>query len=77
MTNQKKTELIDFFDLVCTKNPATISGKFFQMEAMFSQNSLQTCILETSIGHKNSEKSPTFSSEIPEIIVAYSCPKIS
>ena len=36
------------------------------MEAVFSQNSSQNRILETSIRHKNSEKGPTFSSKIPE-----------
>ena len=64
MTDQKKTELIDFFDLVCKKS--TIFGKFFKMEAIFSQNSPQNRSLETSIRHKNSEKGPTFSSKIPE-----------
>ena len=61
MTNQKKTELTDFFDLVWTKNP-----HFLEMEAIFSQNSPQNRTLETSIRHKNSEKGPTFSSKIPE-----------
>ena len=36
------------------------------MEAIFSQNSPQNRILETSIRHKNSEKGPIFSSKIPE-----------
>ena len=35
MTNQKKTELIDFFDLVWTKNPHFLE-KIFKMEAIFS-----------------------------------------
>ena len=65
MTNQKKTELIDFFDLVWTKNPQFLEN-FLKMEAIFSQNSPQSRILETSIRHKNSEKGPTFSSKIPE-----------
>ena len=65
MTNQKKTELIDFFDLVWTKNPQFLEN-FLKMEAIFSQNSPQNRTLETSIRHKNSEKSPTFSSKIPE-----------
>ena len=65
MTNQKKTELIDFFDLVWTKNPQFLE-KFLKMEAIFSQNSPQNRTLETSIRHKNSEKGPTFSSKIPE-----------
>ena len=65
MTNQKKTELIDFFDLVWTKNPQFLEN-FLNMEAIFSQNSSQNRTLETSIRHKNSEKGPTFSSKIPE-----------
>ena len=48
MTNQKKTELIDFFDLVWTKNPQFLEN-FLKMEAIFSQNSPQNRILETSI----------------------------
>ena len=37
------------------------------MKAIFSKNSPQNRLLETSIRHKNSEKgSPTFSSKIPE-----------
>ena len=65
MTNQKKTLLIDFFDLVWTKNPQFLKN-FLKMESIFSQNSRQNHILETSIRHKNSEKGPTFSSKIPE-----------
>ena len=61
MTNQKKTELIDFFDLVWTKNPQFLEN-FLNMEAIFSQNSPQNRTLETSIRHKNSVKGPTFSS---------------
>ena len=67
MTNQKKTELIDFFDLVWTKNPQFLEN-FWKMEAIFSQNNPQNRTLETSIRHKNSEKGPTFSSKIPERI---------
>ena len=33
-TNQKKTELIDFFDLVWTKNPQFLE-KFLNVEAIF------------------------------------------
>ena len=65
MTKQKKTKLIDFFDLVCAKH-ANFLENFFKMEAIFSQNSPQNRTLETSIRHKNSEKGPTFSSKIPE-----------
>ena len=60
MTNQKKTELIDFFDPVWTKNPQFLEN-FLKMEAIFPENSHQDRTLETSIRHKNSEKGPTFS----------------
>ena len=63
--NQQKAEFIDFFDLVWTKNPQFLEN-FLKMEAIFSQNSPQNRTLETTIRHKNSEKSPTFSSKIPE-----------
>ena len=62
MTNQKKTELIDFFDLVWTKNRRFLEN-VLKMEAIFSKNSPQNRTLETSIRHKNSEKGPTFSSK--------------
>ena len=65
MTNQKKTDLIDFFDLVWTENPLFLET-FLKMEAIFSQNSPQNRILETSFRHKSSEKGPTFSSKISE-----------
>ena len=65
MTNQKKTELIDFFDLVWTKNPQFLKN-ILKTEANFSQKSPQNRTLETSIRHKNSKKGPTFSSKIPE-----------
>ena len=65
MTYQKKTELIDLFDLVWTKNPQFLEF-FLKMEAIFSQNSPQNRTLETSIRHKNSENGPTFSTKIPE-----------
>ena len=65
MTKQKKTKLINFFDLVWKKK-STIFGTFLKMEAIFSQNNPENRTLETSIRHKNSEKGPTFSSKIPE-----------
>ena len=65
MTNQKKTELIDLFDIVWTKNPQFLEN-FLKMEAILFQNSPQNRILETSIRHKSSEKGPTFSSKVPE-----------
>ena len=65
MTNQKKTELIDYFHLVWTKNPQFLEN-FLKIEGIFFQNSPQNRILETSIWHKNSEKGPPFSSKIPE-----------
>ena len=65
MTNRKKTELTDYFHLVWTKSPQ-FSENVLKMEAIFSQNSTQNRVLETSISHKNSENGPTFSSKIPE-----------
>ena len=65
MTNQKKTELIDFFDLVWTKIHNFLKI-FLKSKPFFFQNSPQNHTLETSIRHKNSEKGPTFSSKIPE-----------
>ena len=65
ITYQKKTELIDYFDLVWTKTPR-FEENFLKMEAISFQNSPQNRILETSIRHKNCEKGPTFSSKIPE-----------
>ena len=65
MTNQMKTKLTDYFHLVWPKNLKFFEN-FWKMEAIFSQNSPQNRILETSIRQKNSEKGPTFSSEIPE-----------
>ena len=82
MTNQKKTELIDFFYLVWTKNPKFLEN-FLKMEAIFSQNSPQNRTLETSIRQKNSEKGPTFSSKnsrkgrYRDFTVAHPRPKIS
>ena len=60
-----KTELTDNFHLVWTKN-AQFQNFFLKMEAIFSQDSPQNRIVEVSIGHKNSEKGPIFSSKIPE-----------
>ena len=37
MTNQKKTELIDFFDQVWTKNPQFLEN-FLKIEAIFPQS---------------------------------------
>ena len=67
MTNQKKTELIDFFDPVWTKNQQFLEN-FLKMEAIFFQNSPQNRTLETSNRHKNSEKGPTFSSKFRETV---------
>ena len=82
MTNQKKTESIDFFDLVWTKNPQFLEN-LLKMEAIFSQNSPQNRTLETSIRHKNSEKGPNFfvknsrKGRYRDFIVAHPRPNIS
>ena len=57
--------MIDYFDLVWLKL-YNFRKIFLKMEAIFSQNSPQNRILDTFIGHKNTEKGPTFSSKIPE-----------
>ena len=59
MTNQKKTELIDFFDLGWTKNPQLLE-KFLKMEAIFPKTALKIVLWRPPIRHKNSEKGPTF-----------------
>ena len=60
MTNQKnKTELIDYFNLVWTKNPQYFR-KGLENGSHFSQNSPQNRILETSTRHINSEKGSHF-----------------
>ena len=64
MTKQKKAQLIDYFGLVWTKNAQV--WKIWENGSHFFQNSPQNRIWETSIGHKNFEKGPTFSSKIPE-----------
>ena len=46
---------IVYVDLVWTNNPKC-SENLWKMKAIFSSNSPQVCILETSIKHKNSEK---------------------
>ena len=47
MTNQKKTKLIDYFDLVWTENPQFYEN-IWKMEAISSQNSPLNRMLETS-----------------------------
>ena len=59
MTNQKKTELIDFFDLVWTKNPQFLEN-VLKVEAIFSQNNPQNRTLETSVRHKNPKRVQLF-----------------
>ena len=81
MTNQKKTELIDFFDLVWTKNPQFLEN-FLKMKAIFSQNSPQNRTLETSIRHKIPKRVQLFrqnsrKGRYRDFIVAHLRPKIS
>ena len=81
MTNQKKTELIDFFDLVWTKNPQFLEN-FLKMEAIFSQNSPQNRTLETSLGTKIPKRVQLFrqnsrKGRYRDFIVAHPHPKIS
>ena len=51
MTKQKKTEFIDFFNIVWTKNPQLLEN-VLKIQAIFEQNNPQNRILETSIRHK-------------------------
>ena len=51
MTNQKKTELIDFFDLVWTKNPQFLEN-FLKMEAIFPKTALKIVLWRPLIGTK-------------------------
>ena len=65
ITSQKKTKLIDDFDLVWTIK-SQFYKTFWKMEALSPKAALNIRILETSIRHKNSENGPIFSSKIPE-----------
>ena len=57
--------LIDYFDLVCTKNPQF--WKFFlENGSHFFPKQPSKSYFGDPIRHKNSEKGPTFSSKIPE-----------
>ena len=51
MTNQKKTELIDFFDLVWTKNPQFLEN-FLKMEAIFPKTALEIVLWRPPLGTK-------------------------
>ena len=59
MTNQKKTELTDYFHIVWTKNPQFYEI-LLKMEAIFSQNNPQNRILETSVRCKKFRKGSYF-----------------
>ena len=65
IASQKKTELIDDFDLVWTIKPQFYEN-FLENGSHKSQNSPQNRILETSIRQKNSENGSNFSSKIPQ-----------
>ena len=66
MTNQMKTKLTDYFDLVPGLKIYNFRKIFENGSRFFSQNSPQNRILDNSIRHKSSEKGPTCSSKIPE-----------
>ena len=51
MTNQKKTELIDFFDPVWTKNPQFFEN-FLKMEAIFPKTALKIVLWRPPLGTK-------------------------
>ena len=51
MTNQKKTELIDFFDLVWTKNPQFLEN-FLKTEAILPKTALKIVFWRPPLGTK-------------------------
>ena len=51
MTNQKKTELIDFFDLVWTKDPQFLEN-FLKMEPFFPRTALKIVLWRPPLGTK-------------------------
>ena len=93
MTNQKKTELIDFFDLVWTKNPQFFEN-FLKMEAIFSKTALKIVLWRPPLGTKipkrvqlfrqkfqegsmSGENKAILSCRCRDFIVAHPRPKIS
>ena len=61
MTNQKKTELIDYFDLVLTKNPQ-FWGTFVENGShFFPKTAVKVVFWRPFTRHKNSEEGPTLS----------------
>ena len=65
MTNQIKTELINFFDLVWTKNPQFL-GNVFKMEAIFFPKQTSNSYFGDLHQAQKFRKGPTFSSKILE-----------
>ena len=65
MTNQKKTELIHFFDLVWTKNPQCFKN-FLKMKAIFPPNSPQIVFWRPPLGTKFPKMVQLFRKKIPE-----------
>ena len=65
MTNQKKTELIDYFDIVWTKNPQILES-FGKWKPFFLKTAIKIVFWRPPVRHKTSEKGTTFSSKIPE-----------
>ena len=51
MTNQKKTELIDFFDLAWTKNPQFLEN-FLKKEAILPKTALKIVLWRPRLGTK-------------------------
>ena len=49
MTNQKKTELTDYFDLVWTKNPESLEI-FWKIEAIFPKTALKNVFWRPLLG---------------------------
>ena len=67
MTNQKKTELIDFFDPVWIGLKIQNFWKiFWKWKPFFPKQLSKSYFGDLHYAQKNSENSPTFSSKIPE-----------
>ena len=65
MTNQKKTELIDLFDLVWTKNPQFLEN-FLKMEVIFSKTALKIILWRPPLGTKIPKRVQLFRQKFEE-----------
>ena len=82
MTNQKKTESIDFFDLVWTKKSTTFRKFFENGSHFFPKTALNIVLWGPPLGTKIPKKVNFFvknsrKGRYRDFIVAHPCPKIS